>query len=74
METFPCPKCGRNLKQSGEVSIPETGKVFPSYQCDECIMTLPVGGEEMELPLTFLVNGNGVPFNPSLPGDGILKF
>lgn len=69
-KTFPCPKCGRSLKSSGELTVGDA--VFPTFDCDECIMTVDVAGEPMELPLTFAVNSSGQPFDPADP-DGRLR-
>lgn len=68
---FPCPKCGRSLQPSGEITD-ETGATYPTYQCDECIKVADVFGKKMELHLTFMVK-DGQPFDPAEP-DGVLRF
>lgn len=62
MKLFPCPKCGRSLQPSGELTVDE-GSVtnFPTYQCDECLVPRDVFGTMMDLPLTFYLDANGKP-------------
>ena len=72
--TFPCPKCGRTLEQTGEATVTtEAGRavVYPVFQCDECIAVVEMEGERMELALTFAVDENGQAFDPASP-DGKL--
>jgi len=66
IDTFPCPKCGRTLRRSGEVSV--EGAVFPVFQCDECIAPVEIYGEPFETALTFAVDAQGKPFDPA--GEG----
>ena len=68
--TFPCPKCNRNLQASGVMTVGDVS--VPTFQCDECLMTVDFAGEPMELPLTFAVDADGQPFDPAAP-DGRLK-
>jgi len=63
MKRFPCPKCARSLEPSGVMSL--GGAELPVYQCDECLHKVEFMGEEIELPLTFAVGADGVPFDPA---------
>jgi transcription elongation factor Elf1 len=68
---FPCPKCGRLLEQSGEVSI---GKItLPTFQCDECLVNQEIMGEKMEMALTFALGPDGKVFDAAAK-DGKLRF
>jgi hypothetical protein len=66
---FPCPKCGRNLEQSGEATV--AGQKFPVFQCDECIVETKMFGEPVEVAFTFAVDAMGKPFDPATE-DGSL--
>lgn len=68
---FPCPKCNRMLVQSGELRVLD--RVAPTFQCDECLMTVDIGGEAMEVPLTFVLDKDGRPIDPADP-DNRLRF
>lgn len=46
---------------------------LPTFQCDECLMTFELGGERMEIALTFALDAAGKPFDPADP-DGQLLF
>jgi hypothetical protein len=70
IDTFPCPKCGRTLKRSGEVSV--EGADYPVFQCDECLIQTEMFGEPFEVALTFAVDAHGKPFDPAAP-DGKLR-
>jgi len=70
MSRIPCPKCGRSLAPDGEAVLGD--QVFPVYSCDECVMTVEMFGETMELPLTFALDADGKPFDPASP-DGKLQ-
>jgi hypothetical protein len=72
LKTFPCPKCGRLLKQSGEVTVMPAGKVIPTFQCDECLVTADFCGEPFEMALTFALDESGQPFDPAA-ADGRLR-
>lgn len=63
--TFPCPKCGRQLHKSGEVSF--DGQMFPTFSCDECLDHVDFAGERLELPLTFCVDRDRRPFDAADP-------
>jgi hypothetical protein len=67
-----CPKCRRLLAPAGEFIFPD-GKKLPSFQCDECLVTVDMFGEPMELPLTFCLDERGQPFDPGAE-DGVLRF
>lgn len=69
--TFPCPKCGRRLVQSGELVIDET--THPTFQCDECLMPVDFMGEKTEVALTFALDPEDQPFDPASE-DGRLRF
>lgn len=60
---MPCPKCGRLLVPSGELTIGDA--VLPVYQCDECLLTRDVMGRPFELALTFTLDANGRPADPA---------
>ena len=60
---FPCPKCGRTLIQSGDLTV--DASVLPVFQCDECLVTAEVMGEPMELALTFAIGADGHAFDPA---------
>ncbi|HKQ49466.1 MAG TPA: hypothetical protein VJZ71_15450 [Phycisphaerae bacterium] len=70
MPTHPCPKCGRQLNQSGEAAVDE--RVYPIYQCDECIVVTEFMGRTIEMALTFALGDDGKPFDPASP-DGHLS-
>ena len=70
IDTFPCPKCNRNLTRSGEVEV--EGATFPVFQCDECIVEADMFGEPFETALTFAVDAQGQPFDPA-SDDGTLQ-
>jgi hypothetical protein len=61
INSFPCPKCGRTLQRSGEVTI--EGADFPVFQCDECITPWTVEGEVFDSAFTFAVDAAGKPFD-----------
>jgi hypothetical protein len=63
LDTFLCPKCGRTLRRSGEVSV--EGADFPVFQCDECTVEVQMYGEPFEAALTFAVDAQGKPFDPA---------
>lgn len=70
MKSFPCPKCGRALQQSGEAVV--NGVSLPIFQCDECIVSTEFMGEPCELALTFAVGPDGKPFDPASPTGELL--
>ena len=47
----PCPKCGRTLQPSGELTV--GGRTLDVYQCDECLTRDDFAGEAFESALTF---------------------
>jgi hypothetical protein len=63
IDTFPCPRCGRTLRRSGEVEV--EGADFPVFQCDECIVRAEMYGEPFEVAFTFAVDALGKPFDPA---------
>ena len=63
---FPCPKCGRLLEPAGVIDHP--GGRLPTYQCDECLKTVEMFGETVEIALTFCVDKDGNAFDP---GDDV---
>jgi hypothetical protein len=63
IDTFPCPKCNRTLRRSGEVTV--EGADFPVFQCDECLVQAMMYGEPFEVAFTFAVNAEGEPFDPA---------
>jgi ribosomal protein L37AE/L43A len=69
-KTHACPKCGRTLQQSGELSVEAVS--VPTFQCDECLMTIDFSGETMEVALTFAVDAAGNAFDPADP-EGKLR-
>lgn len=71
LETCKCPKCGRQLKQSGELSVStDGGDVFmPTFQCDECLVNVDFAGEQVEIALTFCRRPDGKLIDPASPDD-----
>ncbi len=67
----PCPKCKRTLVQSGELEF--EGIIVPTFQCDECLMTVDFAGESMEVALTFALDKDGNPVDPADP-ENKLRF
>ena len=59
----PCPKCHRLLQPAGVITF--QGAEFPTYQCDECLKTVKLYGESIEVALTFAVDAQGNPFDPA---------
>src|SRR5437764_11923739 len=57
IDTFPCPRCSRLLRRSGEVDI--EGATFPVFQCDECVVPWAVEGQVFDGALTFAVDAEG---------------
>jgi hypothetical protein len=64
-----CPKCGRRLPAAGELSVEDVA--VPVYSCPECVTRATFAGEEVELPLTFILGPGGRPFDLAHPGDDI---
>jgi hypothetical protein len=58
-----CPRCNRLLEAAGVITF--QGREFPSYQCDECLKTVDLFGEKMQVALTFCVDDQGKPFDPA---------
>lgn len=69
MNPVPCPRCGRQLEQTGTVTC--EGDETPVYQCDDCIVRVNFGGKTMDGNLTFCLDKQGRPFDPASP-DGSL--
>jgi transcription elongation factor Elf1 len=72
VDVFTCPRCGRSLNKSGEVTI--EGETLPVFQCDQCIVSVSMFGTQVEAALTFAVDKNGRAFDPAsedgcLPGS-----
>ena len=70
IDQFPCPKCGRTLRRSGEFAV--NGVEFPVFQCDECIVEAEMYGEPFETALTFAVGADGKPFDPATEDGELL--
>jgi hypothetical protein len=68
IDRFPCPRCGRPLARSGEVTDPARGPCSV-FQCDECLAVVPMYGEDVEVALTFAVDGDGRAFDPATGDD-----
>lgn len=66
-----CPKCGRYLDASGEMSI-DGKRPRPVYQCDECLVTREALGMKAEVALTFCVDTAGRAFDPANPDEPLL--
>jgi len=64
--TVACPKCGRPLAPSGELSAGDASAAV--YQCEECTMTGDLLGESIEVALTFVLDAAGRPID-SATGD-----
>jgi hypothetical protein len=47
-------------------------RTFPTYQCDECVVSREVLGLTMDVALTFCVNEHGQPFDPAGPDGSLL--
>ena len=62
-DSFPCPKCSRLLRRSGEVAVEDA--VFPVFQCDECVVPVQMFGEPFDAAFTFAVDADGKPFDPA---------
>lgn len=58
-----CPKCSRQLQQSGVVQI--GADTFPVFQCDECLQAVELFGTSFEVALTFALDAAGKPFDPA---------
>ena len=69
MAIAPCPKCGRRLQPCGVMTV--NGIDMPTYQCDECIVPIDIGGEHFDGALTFCLGPDGKPFTTNSPGDGL---
>jgi hypothetical protein len=63
IDTFPCPKCNRLLRRSGEVKVEDI--TFPIFQCEECTSPWTVEGEVFDTAYTFAVDAQGQPFDPA---------
>lgn len=63
-----CPKCGKRLEQSGEITLTADGpeQIFPVFQCDDCPMTFEVEGQPFQGVYTFVLDEEGRPFDPPL--------
>lgn len=56
-ESFPCPRCNRNLRRSGEVLAESVA--LGVFQCDECMDHWEVEGERFPTAFTFAVDEAG---------------
>lgn len=63
IETYHCPTCSALLERSGSVAV--NGEEFPVFQCDTCTKMVEMFGEQVEVAVTFLVNGKGEAFDPA---------
>lgn len=68
MNTHPCPRCGRPLSPTGELSA--DGITCPVYQCDQCTQVVEVEGVPFTEAITFIIGPDGVPFNPADEAEG----
>lgn len=70
-DTFPCPRCGRELERNGVLSVEGHAVPLAVFQCDHCRQ--PYDAEEARRPdplmvhLTFVVGPDGRPFDPADP-------
>jgi hypothetical protein len=71
MGAFACPKCGRMLRQTGE--IPYDGENCPVFQCDHCIEQKDLFRTMMDMAFTFAVDGRGNWFDPAERDDSTLN-
>jgi rubredoxin len=71
-QTFACPRCGRICEICGSIFDPEAGVARPVYQCDSegCQTTLVLEGQSFPAAYTFVVGGDGKPFDPTTEGRG----
>ena len=53
----PCPKCRRNLKESGTITV--GSKQLPIFQCSTCTEKVDIMGTEFEVAVTFALGANG---------------
>ena len=60
-----CPKCGRSLKPASELS--SAGSTELVYQCDECLQSVEMFGETLEIALTFTVKQKNLAAEGSRP-------
>lgn len=57
-----CPKCKTDVSECG--SVEEHGIERPVFQCDRCVVVKEIFGEPFEVALTFMVDENGVAYDP----------
>ncbi len=68
-DTYFCPRCSTRLDQAGEVAI--HGVLYPTFCCENCIVSVDLFGENFYGTLTFCVAPDGRPFDPAAE-DGSL--
>ena len=67
ISVYHCPRCSRQLPASGELSVGDDDVTI--FQCDECLQTVTMMGENWEVAFTFAVRPDGSWFDPKA-GEG----
>ena len=67
-QSVPCPKCGRALFPDGVLEV--GGVSVPLFQCDDCLVEREFCGSMIKSLLTFVLDPDGRPYDPTAPGDG----
>ncbi len=57
--TFPCPRCNRILKRSGDLIIEGQAVTLDTFQCDECMGEFKIGNSTFPTAFTFVVDADG---------------
>lgn len=68
ISVYHCPKCSRQLPVSGSLTIGEQDVAI--FQCDECLQTVDMLGEPLEVAFTFAVREDGSWFDPKAETGG----
>ena len=64
MPSFPCPRCNRLCRSSGEVTADGFPQPLHVYQCDECLTIWEVEGRRFETALTWAASSGGPALDP----------
>jgi len=68
LSVYHCPKCSRQLPPSGTLAA--DNEEVTIFQCDECLQTVNMMGEDWEVAFTFAVRGDGSWFDPKQESGG----
>jgi hypothetical protein len=60
---MPCPGCRRSLEPTGEIDM--DGQKLTVYQCDDCVVSWKLEGQEFPAALTFAIDEDGRMFDPN---------